>query len=152
MTVSYFETEIKMCTKYYDDKRDETSLNILNLITEVASKVRIASDQNSIVLMIFNTSNYISIARDLTFQKSLWQEKVRLSRSACFSTVYALSLLLFSTLTFVAPVFQVGCASQHENCFLFLWIHPTCQYCAEQIGNIKWCLIVCLREINKSYG
>lgn len=44
VTVSYFEPEIRMCTKYYDDKGDETSLDSLTLTAEVASKVSMASD------------------------------------------------------------------------------------------------------------
>ena len=44
MTVSYFEPEIWLCTKYYDDEGDETSLDSLNLIAKVASKVSMASD------------------------------------------------------------------------------------------------------------
>lgn len=42
--VSYFEPEIRMYIKYYDDIGDESSLDSLNLTAEVTSTVIIASD------------------------------------------------------------------------------------------------------------
>ena len=47
--VFYFEPEVTMCTKYYDDKGDETSLESLFWIAKVASKVSMVSDPTTLL-------------------------------------------------------------------------------------------------------
>lgn len=49
VTVFYFEPEVTMCIKYYNDKGEETSLGRLNWIAKVASKVSTAADPTTLL-------------------------------------------------------------------------------------------------------